>query len=86
MGTTRLLEAMLYGVSPLDRLTWALTTVTLAAIGLLATLLPAVRATRADPLLAIRSGLTEPAHGKAEIAYSSLCRLDHRSVGSADAS
>ena len=55
MATTRLLEAMLYGVSPLDRPTWALTTVTLATIGLLATLLPALRATRADPLLAIRS-------------------------------
>ena len=55
MGTTRLLEAMLYGVSPLDRATWALTTLALAAVGLLATLLPALRATRADPLLAIRS-------------------------------
>ena len=55
MGATRLLGAMLYGVSPLDRATWALTTVTLAAVGLIATLLPALRATRADPLLAIRS-------------------------------
>ena len=44
---------MLYGVSPLDRATWVATTVTLVTIGLLATLVPAVRATRADPLLAI---------------------------------
>ena len=55
MGATRLLETMLYGVSPLDRATWAATTLTLAVVGLLATLLPAFRATRADPLLAIRS-------------------------------
>jgi predicted permease len=54
-GTTRLLVAMLYGVSPLDRATWAATTVTLIVVGLLATLIPAVRASRADPLLAIRS-------------------------------
>jgi len=55
MAVTRLLTAMLYGVSPLDRPTWATTTVTLVVVGLLATLVPASRATRADPLLAIRS-------------------------------
>jgi ABC-type antimicrobial peptide transport system permease subunit len=55
IATTRLLAAMLYGVSPLDRPTWAATTLTLVLVGLLATLLPALRATRADPLLAIRS-------------------------------
>jgi ABC-type antimicrobial peptide transport system permease subunit len=55
MGATRLLETLLYGVSPLDRATWVATTLTLAVVGLLATLLPAFRATRADPLLAIRS-------------------------------
>jgi predicted permease len=55
IAVTRLLSAKLYGVSPLDRVTWAATTLTLATIGLLATLIPAFRATRADPLLAIRS-------------------------------
>ena len=54
-ATVRLLSAMLYGVSPLDRVTWMVTTAALAAVGLLATLIPALRATRADPLLAIRS-------------------------------
>ena len=55
IAATRLLSAMLYGVSPLDRATWAVTTALLVAIGLVATLLPAFRATRVDPLLAIRS-------------------------------
>ncbi len=55
MAATRLLSAMLYGVSPLDRATWAATTAALMVVGLLATLLPAFRATRADPLLAIRA-------------------------------
>ena len=54
-AVTRLLSAMLYGVSPLDRATWATTTVVLVTIALLATLIPAYRAARADPLLAIRS-------------------------------
>ena len=54
-AATRLLSAMLYGVSPLDRVTWAVTTVVLVTIALLATLIPAFRAARADPLLAIRS-------------------------------
>jgi len=55
IAVTRLLSAMLYGVSPLDRATWAVTTVVLVTIALLATLIPAFRAARADPLLAIRS-------------------------------
>jgi len=55
IAATRLLSAMLYGVSPLDRATWVATTVTLVTIGLLATLVPAFRASRADPLLAIRT-------------------------------
>ena len=55
VAATRLLSAMLYNVSPLDRMTWASTTALLIAVGLLATLLPAYRATRAGPLLAIRS-------------------------------
>ena len=55
VAVTRLLTAMLYGVSPLDRATWAVTTAVLVTIALLATLMPAFRAARADPLLAIRS-------------------------------
>lgn len=55
MATTRLLSAMLYGVSPLDRTTWATAALVLAGVGLLAALVPAFRASRADPLLAIRT-------------------------------
>jgi predicted permease len=55
IAATRLLSSMLYGVSALDRSTFAATTVALAVVGFLATLIPAFRATRADPLLAIRS-------------------------------
>jgi predicted permease len=55
VAATRLLSGMLYGVSPLDRTAWAATTLTLALFGFLATLIPAVRATRVDPLRAIRS-------------------------------
>jgi predicted permease len=53
-GVTRLLRGMLYGVSPLDAKVWLLTTLALASAGLLATLVPALRATRVDPLIAMR--------------------------------
>jgi ABC-type antimicrobial peptide transport system permease subunit len=46
---------MLYGVSPLDAVTWTLAVALMAVAGLLATLVPARRATRVDPLIAIRA-------------------------------
>ncbi|MFL5580763.1 MAG: ADOP family duplicated permease [Gemmatimonadaceae bacterium] len=52
---TRLLASMLYGVSARDPLTFALVPAVLATVALLATWLPARRAARVDPLLAIRS-------------------------------
>jgi ABC-type antimicrobial peptide transport system permease subunit len=42
-------------VSPLDAPAWILATVTLALAGLLAALVPAWRATRADPVVALRA-------------------------------
>lgn len=51
---TRLLESLLYRVGALDPVTFTAVPVTLAAVGLLACLLPALRATRIDSLEALR--------------------------------
>lgn len=51
---TRLMEAMLFGVSPLDPVTFAAVIVILAAVAALATYIPARRAARVDPLTALR--------------------------------
>ncbi|HET9449272.1 MAG TPA: ABC transporter permease [Aggregicoccus sp.] len=49
------LRAFLFGVQPLDPLTFGLLTLGLAAVALAASLLPAWRATRVDPALALRA-------------------------------
>ena len=54
-AVTRLMVFMLYGVSPLDVTTWSLAVALMAVAGLFATLIPARRATRVDPLIAIRA-------------------------------
>jgi len=54
-AVTRLMTFMLYGVSPLDAVTWTLAVVLMSLAGLVATLVPARRATRVDPLIAIRA-------------------------------
>jgi putative ABC transport system permease protein len=51
---TRVLGALLYGLSPIDALSWTAATLALACAGILASLVPALRASRADPLIAIR--------------------------------
>ena len=52
---TRLMEGVLYGVSPLDPLTYGLVALILTAIALLASYLPARRAARVSPMEAIRA-------------------------------
>jgi len=51
--STRTLSALLYSVGAFDATTFVFVTVTLAAVALLASYIPALRATRADPMIAL---------------------------------
>jgi putative ABC transport system permease protein len=51
---TRLMEKMLFHISPTDPTTFLIVTILFLAIALLASYLPARRATRIDPALALR--------------------------------
>jgi len=55
IGLTRLMAAQLFGVNPVDGPTYAAVAAGLATIALLATYLPARRASRVDPVEALRS-------------------------------
>jgi putative ABC transport system permease protein len=53
--STRVLTSILYGVRPTDPLTLAAVTILLGAIGFVASWLPARRAMRVDPMIALRA-------------------------------
>jgi putative ABC transport system permease protein len=55
LAATRLLAGLLFGVGAADPATFLATAATLGTVAVLASLLPALRATRTDPITALRS-------------------------------
>jgi ABC-type antimicrobial peptide transport system permease subunit len=55
LALTRLMQGVLYGVSTYDPLTFSAVAAGLVAVAAFASWLPAVRATRVDPLEALRA-------------------------------
>jgi putative ABC transport system permease protein len=55
LALTRLLSTLLYGVKPADLISFVAAALAMAAVALIACLIPASRATRIDPVIALRS-------------------------------
>jgi putative ABC transport system permease protein len=55
LGVTRLLRSQLFGIAPSDPVTFAVVTLLLGVVALVACYLPARRASRVDPMIALRA-------------------------------
>jgi len=55
VGVTRLIESLLFGTKPLDAGVFVLVSITLLLVAALACTLPAWRASRLDPMRALRT-------------------------------
>src|SRR5260221_12776676 len=56
-GVTRVLQTFLFGVTPTDPIVFTIVTLLLLAVGLMEAWLPARRATRIDPSVALRAAI-----------------------------
>jgi len=54
LGLMRLMGSLLFGVKPIDPLTYAAVALALAAAAAMASYIPARRAMRVDPIVALR--------------------------------
>jgi ABC-type antimicrobial peptide transport system permease subunit len=54
LAGTRVLDSFLFATSPTDALTYTVAAALLVSIAVCASLVPALRASRADPLVALR--------------------------------
>jgi len=54
VAVSRLISGLLFGISPTNVITFAIAAIGLIAVALLACYIPARRATRVDPLVALR--------------------------------
>ena len=55
LALTRLMQGLLYEVKPVDPITFAAVPAALVVVGIAASAVPALRATRVSPLTALRS-------------------------------
>jgi len=54
-GLTRFLATLLFGIEPTDAVTFVVVSAVFFVIAIVAALIPAMRATRVDPVIALRS-------------------------------